>query len=191
MKITSNAIEQLAPIIEQIDNELAKDQEDRVTFIIRSDRVPSLKANLATYKSLFRRDEWNGKFWMHKKLDKKTDIPYLEINFSPRGRPNFIIEKPETATLDESDRLFDTITTNDALNPGDGPAYEMNDRQISQMLLLEAPKSAQFLISHLSTETQEFLKDMKNADPTGLINLIQRNGYRISIVMDTRLRIYK
>ena len=189
MKITSAAIEQLAPIIEQIDHELAKDQEDRVSFQLYSNRVPSLKTSLATYKSLFKRDEWNGKFWMHKKTNKETKEQYLEIDFTPKSRMNFTMKPVEVPK--DTDAAFHIVTPNDAPNPGDGPAFEMNDRQISQMLLLENPKSAQFLISALSDETKAFLADMKNADPTGLINLIQRNGYKISVVMDTRLRIYK
>lgn len=189
MKITSAAIEQLQPIIAQIDNELAKDQEDRVSFQLYSNRVPSLKTSLATYKSLFKRDEWNGKFWMHKKINKETKEQYLEIDFTPRGRMNFTMKTVEPTK--DNDALYQIVTQNDAPNPGDGPAFEMNDRQISQMLLLENPKAAQFLIASLSPETQAFLQDMKNADPTGLINLIQRNGYKISVVMGTRLRIYK
>lgn len=189
MKLSSGTIEEIKPIIEQIDNELLKDQDERITFQIFTNRVPSLKTALATYKSLFRREEWNGKFWMHKKKNKETGEAYLEINFSPRERMNFSIQ--QLGVVKNTDTEFTIVTNNDAPNPGDGPALEMNDQQISVYLLTEQPRAAQFLISHLSENTKAFLADIKNGEPSALINLIERNGYRISVVMDTRLRIYK
>jgi hypothetical protein len=189
MNISSATIDQLRLIIDQIDSELAKDQEDRVSFQIYSNRVPSLKSNLATYKSLFRAAEWNGKFWMIKKKTKEGET-FLDIQFSPSARMNFTIKQTEKPDEDNTE-LYNIVADASGPNPGDGPAHEMNDRQISQMLLLDAPQSAQFLISCLSPETQTFLQDMKSAEASALINLIQRSGYKISVVMNTRLRIFK
>jgi len=189
MKISNATIETLKPIIDQIDFELSKDQEDRVSFQIHSNRVPSLKANLATYKSLFRSEDWNGKFWMTKKKSKEGES-YLEINFSPTVRMNFTM-KPVEKPPEEKVELYNIVSESSGPNPGDGPALEMNDRQISQMLLLESPRSAQFLISALSPETQAFLADMKSGEPSGLINLITRADYKIAVVMGTPLRIFK
>lgn len=189
MKLSSGTIEEIKPIIDQIDNELKKDQDERITFQIITNRVPSLKTALATYKSLFRREEWNGKFWMHKKKNKETGEAYLEINFSPRERMNFSIQ--QIGVVKNTDTEFTIIANNDAPNPGDGPALEMNDSQVSVYILTEQPRAAQFLISCLTDATKEYLKDVKNNEKSALMNLLERNGYRCSVVMDTRLRIYK
>lgn len=190
MKLSNGTIEQLKPIIEQIDKELEKDQEDRISFRIYSNKVPTLKTSLATYKSLYKREEWNGKFWMHKKKNKETDETFLEVDFTPRTAMNFVIQQLGVNITEPKDGIT-IVANNDAPHPGDGAALEMDDKQATMYILQESPRVVQFLISSLSVATQQYLADRKNAEPSALINLLQRNDYNISVVMGTRLRVYK
>lgn len=179
-KLSNGTISSLQPIVEAIDKQLSKDQADREDITIQTNNPKTLKNNLATYKTLFRRD-WNSRFWMSKKSDS------VVISFNPAKRLNFTVHvgKPPEVT-----ELQFNIVQPDGIRPGDGPALEMNDIQITQHLLMENPADVQVNLLYLSSATQDFLKDPKNAEPTALINFLERRGYSYSVLLNNRLRIF-
>lgn len=186
MKISTATISKLTPIIDQIDAELAKEQEDRVDFQVYTDNTNSLKNALVHYKSLFRRTEWNGKFWIVKSSNKKTGEDFLDFRFSakPTTKFSFEIKKEE----DKDDLAF-TIRSNEPV-PADGPVRELSDNQITSLILMESPNSAVFDRKYLSAETNAWLDDPKNADTSALINVCERRGYKVTTVLGSRMRIY-
>lgn len=179
-KLSNGTINSLQPIVEAIDAELAKEQPERCDITIQTSNPKTLKNNLATYKSLFRRD-WNSRFWMSKKNDS------VVISFNPAQKLNFTIHVGSPA---QEEVLQYNIVKADGVRPGIGPVLEMNDMQITQHLLMENPSDSQYHLAMLSDETQEFLKDPINEKPTALINFLERRGYKYAVILGTRIRIF-
>jgi hypothetical protein len=189
MKISAATIERIRPIVDQIDTELEKEQDDRTDFQVYSDNVTALKNALAHYKSVYKRDIWNGKFWMIKSTDKKTREEYLDFRFGAKPVTKFSVAIKTSANTPDSTPDFE-IRHNDPI-PADGVMREMSDAQISQFILMEQPDSAVFDRSFLSNETNRWLDDPKVADPSALINLLERRGYQATSVLGTRMRIFR
>lgn len=179
-KLSNGTISALQPIVEAIDRELAKEQDAREEIHIETNNPKTLKNNLSTYKSLFRRD-WNSRFWMSKRDDR------IVVSFSPSEKLNFTLHVGVKPPVEE---VQFNIVQSDGVRPGDGPALEMNDMQITQHLLMENPSDVQFSLLHISTETLNFLRNPVTAEPTALINFLQRRGYKYAVIMNTRLRIF-
>lgn len=179
-RISNGTISNLQPIAQAIDAELEKEQSERKTIFIECSAPTTLKNNLTLYKSMLRRD-WNSRFWMVKRSNG------LEINFQPNRKLNFTMhvgEKPQ-----ESSVLYN-IVQDSSVHPGDGPALEMSDTELTQHLLMENPISTQVLIDALSEGTKKFLADPLNSETTALINFLNRRGYKFSILQNRRLRIF-
>jgi len=180
-KLSSGTISALQPIVEAIDAELEKEQEDRQLITIQTNNPKTLKNNLAAYKTMFRRD-WNSKFWMKKKAEA------VEISFHPTAKLNFTMQiggppvKEDTVTFN--------IVKPDALRPADGPPLEMNDAQVTQYMLIENPSDVQFLVQALNEGTQNYLKDPSNNETPALINFLHRRGYKYQVILGTKLRIF-
>lgn len=179
-KLSNGTINSLQPIVEAIDAELAKEQPERCDITLQTSNPKTLKNNLATYKSLFRRD-WNSRFWMSKKSDS------VVISFNPTQRLNFTVHVGSPA---QEETLQYNIVKTDGMRPGTGPVLEMNDMQLTQHLLMENPSDSQYHLAALSEDTQTFLNDPLNQPPTALINFLQRRGYKYAVIMGTRLRIF-
>lgn len=178
-RLSHGTISNLLPIAEAIDKELAKDQPDRQTIFIECGSPTTLKNNLTLYKSMLRRD-WNSKFWM---VRKDTG---LEVNFQPSKRLNFTMHVGQKAP---EDTIQYNIVQPGAVYPGDGPALELSDTQLTQHLLMENPNSVQVLLECLSDETRRYLANQLNAEATALINFLNRRGYKYSVILN-RLRIF-
>jgi hypothetical protein len=180
-KLSSGTISALQPIVDAIDAELEKEQEDRQLITIQTNNPKTLKNNLAAYKTMFRRD-WNAKFWMKKKAEA------VEISFHPTAKLNFTMHiggsKPK------EDGVTFNIVKPDALRPAEGPPIEMNDAQITQYMLIENPSDIQFLVAALNPGTQEYFKDPSNNETPALINFLHRRGYKYQVILGTKLRIF-
>jgi len=187
MKISAATIERIRPIVDQIDAELEKEQEDRTDFQVYSDNVVALKNALAHYKSVFKRDIWNGKFWMIKSIDKRTKEEYLDFRFGAKPVTKFSVAIKSGTNATEDSTSFE-IRHNEPV-PADGVMREMNDSQISMFILTEKPESAVFDRKFLSEETNAWLNDPKLAETSALINLLERYGYHATSVLGTRMRI--
>lgn len=179
-KLSMGVINRLHPIAEAIDKELAKPQEERQNIFIECPVPATMKNNLTLYKSMLRRD-WNSRFWMRK---RPTGV---EISFAPSQTLPFTVH---VGKENPPDVLQYNIVQPNGIFPGDGPALELNDTQLIQHLLMENPNSVQVLLSSVSTETQKFLQDPLNEPTTALINFLQRRGYKYSIILNNRLRIF-
>jgi hypothetical protein len=190
MKVSAATIERLTPIIQAIDDELTKEQEDREDFKVYTTSANSMKNALVHYKAVYKAAEWNGKFWMVKGKDKKADEEYLEFRFSNLNRTRFEISKVGVKDDDVASVDIPIIRKNTPV-PADGPVLEMNDNQISQMILMENPTSATFDRKFLSKETNNFLDNSRTAEPSALINVALRRGYQVVPVLGTRMRIFR
>lgn len=179
-KLSNGTISALQPIVEAIDAELLKEQYERCDITLQTSNPKTLKNNLATYKSIFRRD-WNSRFWMSKKNDS------VVISFNPAQKLNFTVH---VGSPKVEETLQFNIVKADGVRPGTGPVLEMNDMQITQHLLMENPSDSQYQLAMLSEDTQTFLKDPINEKPTALINFLERRGYKYAVIMNTRLRIF-
>lgn len=179
-KLSNGTINALQPIVEAIDAELQKDQQERCDITLQTSNPKTLKNNLATFKSLFRRD-WNSRFWMSKKKDA------VVISFNPAQRLNFTMH---VGSPQAEECLQYNIVRPDGIRPGTSPVLEMNDMEITQYLLMENPQDVQFNFLLLSVDTQKFLRDPLNEQPTALINFLQRRGYKYSLILNQRLRIF-
>jgi hypothetical protein len=179
-RLSVGTIENLQPIAQAIDTELEKQQADRKMIFIECSAPTTLKNNLTLYKSMLRRD-WNSRFWMVKRSNG------LEINFQPSRKLNFTMhvgeKPPETSVMYN-------IVQDPSVHPGDGPALEMSDSELTQHLLMENPHSVQVLLDNLSDETKKYLADPLNAETSALINFLNRRGYKYSVLMNRRLRIF-
>jgi len=185
MKLSTAQIDKLKPIIDAIEDELQKDQDDRQPLLIKTTQVRTLKNSLAEYKSNFKRAEWNGRFEMWQRKD------HLEINFNVKKvKLQFTIERgvnvPDDPDKYDIVRPAETVST-----AGQGPVQELNDRQITERLLVENIDEGFFWIPALSDETRHFLSNMKTADPSALINLLMKRSYKISIPNPSVLRIFR
>jgi len=179
-RLSIATIENLQPIAQAIDTELEKEQADRKTIFIECAAPTTLKNNLTLYKSMLRRD-WNSRFWMVKRSTG------LEINFQPAKKLNFTMhigDKPQESSVTYN------IVQDSSVHPGDGPALEMSDTELTQHLLMENPASTQVLIDSLSDATKKYLADPLNAEASALINFLNRRGYKYSVLMNRRLRIF-
>lgn len=175
-KISAGTIQALQPIADAIDDELKKEQENRVNFLIQCPSPGTMKNNLVLYKTLLRRD-WNGKFWMSKKDNG------VEVNFHPKRIATFSLQP---VVQDEGKRdAFSIVTTGSSSLV----AKELTDAEASHELLVENPSIMLLSIQHLSEETQNFLQDPKNADPSALIRLLQRRGYSW-MVLGNKLKVH-
>lgn len=175
-KLSAGTIQTLQPIAEAIDNELEKEQQNRTNFLIQCASPGTMKNNLVLYKTLLRRD-WNGKFWMSKKDNG------VAIDFHPRRIANFTLQP---IVQDETKRETFSIVTS---GQDTAIAKELTDAEASHELLVENPSVMLLSIPHLSEETQNFLQDSKNADPSALIRLLQRRGYSW-MVLGNKLKIH-
>lgn len=162
-RISPEIVRKLAPITEQIDRELEKDQAERVDFKIETDAASTLKNHLETYKAQLRQD-WNGRFQMWKSKG------CLEIRFGVHKTLNFRIAKP--AELPE----FTVIPSSETFTTG--VPLEVDDLAVAGMLLeLTSP----LIVSKrsLTEETIAWVNNPLNAEPTGVILTAQRLGYSI------------
>jgi hypothetical protein len=186
MKLSTSQIDKLKPIIDLIDAELEKDQEERLPIILRTTQVRTLKNSLAEYKSNYKRAEWNGRFEMWQRKD------HLEINFNVKQvKLQYSIERGVNTPAPDDDKYDIVRPSSTVSTAGQGPVKELNDRQITELLLVDNIDEGFFWIPALSDETKTFLSNMKTADPSALINLLMKRSYKISIPNPSVLRIFK
>lgn len=173
-KLSTGTVLTLQPIIEAIDNELAKEQPDRLALRIDTDRVSNIKNLLAAYKSQHRARDWNGKFWMNKKKD------HLEISFAPPRSLTF------TVKVADAEETHYTINSTASV-PTSGPLLEMTDKQILEHILTESPQFADFHTDFLSPESKAFLAG--TAEQTPLFIMLDRRGYKHVVPSLHRLHV--
>lgn len=161
-------MQKLAPIVARIDAELAKDQDERTSFKVVSSAPPTLKNHLELYKSSVRPD-WNGKFQMW--VQKRSD--YIEFRFARKGTIAFkIVEQPSVED-------YQIVENDSVLPPVMDVTLEMDDLEASGELL-KMNSSIVFDKSFLSGATNVFLDDPQNQEPTALVLLAKRLGYKIT-----------
>jgi hypothetical protein len=184
MRIATKTIEVILPIIEAIDKQLAMAQDDRKNFLIETDKIDTLKNTLVAYKTNFKKEEWNGRFFMTKQRNKG-----LYIDFRPKNVP-----KPSFANIafDEEPVASNALnfTIMDTSAPEDGVAVELNDNQLSQELLMENPSSIMVLLASLSDETRKYFRNPLSEPPSALVNLFQKRGYKYQLIQGTKVRIF-
>ena len=172
------------PIIEAIDKQLALHQDDRKNFLIETDKIDTLKNSLVAYKTTYRKDDWNGRFFMTKQRGKG-----VYIDFAPKNvpRPSFtnIVEDGEKV----SKNAFN-FTILDSAAPESGVAVEFSDLQLTQELLMENPTSITVLVSSLSIETQAYFLAPLSNPTSALINMMHKRGYKYQLIQGSKVRIF-
>lgn len=171
----------LTPLVERIDRELAKDQDERVDFRVEVDNPSTLKNHLEDYKAALRQD-WYQKFQMwHRK-----GTGFIQFRFNVRTNNSYTIVdiKPELEKK-ESYKIIEPVTT----TPQDGVPLELDDLGVSGYILEMTPRIIVFR-SSLSPETQAYLKDPINNPPSALINLATRMGYNVTSLIEKVRFVY-
>lgn len=175
-KLSVAMMERLQPIADAIDEQLRKEQHERINFMIECHSPSSMKNNLVLYKTLLRRD-WNSKFFM-----KKTSTGIL-IDFHPKAIIGFTINRQENTDYDPNSFNISIPRTNNS------PAMELNDIQLTQHLLMENPAEVFVQLSSLEQDTQRILAGDRSIPNTALLNFLGRRGYKYSI-HNNLLRIF-
>lgn len=168
-KLSEKTVLLLLPLVERIDRELAKEQSERQDFKVKSENPTTLKNWMETYKSQYRSD-WNQKFQMWNR--KHGEMPHVEFKFNLRTITSY--------SIIEADPMVGKIEILEAPQKfeQDGVPMEISDLEVVGYILSLTPKIVVF-ISSLEADTQAYLKDPLNVQPTALINLALRSGYKI------------
>lgn len=185
-KLTGPALERCANIARAIDSEMEKDTTQRKSIYIRTNSPKSLKAQLAAYKSEYKRD-WLGAFWMfvydsrsRGTGDHPTHGRCIEISFTQDGTRKVAYE-----IVREDEEQIEIYHEKEGQLTGSSFAIaetrELDDQGAAMFLLMENPDNLKLRIELLSQETMNFLQDPKNNDPSALVNMLIKRGYTFDV----------
>lgn len=169
--IAQQTVAKLQPIITAIDDELAKDQDERIDFHIETPTPTTLKNHLEQYKCDYRQD-WKQRFQMFNYKNSKR----LEFKFNFRANNVYKIIKPGQA--EDLEVVKDTPVMG-----ADGVPLELNDIEVAGYIL-QGHQKIVVLLSCLSLKTQSWCKDPLNNESTALISLCIRLSYKITLLTE-------
>jgi hypothetical protein len=178
-KLSAGTISLLQPIANAIDAELERPQEDRKNFLIQCAAPHTMKSNLVMYKTLLRRD-WNGKFWMNKKKEG------VEISFSPSRLTYFSIQRMDGTPAPPAAGF---VIDRDEFRVRPEVLLNMSDGELSQYMLIEAPREAFVSTHNLTEESRMYIADPNNREQPALFRLLHRRGYHWTL-RDNVLKIH-
>lgn len=171
----------MAPVIEEINKELAKPQEERVDIKIaftNYSQMKTFKGRLNTLKQQNFRNQWLGKFEAHM-LPKHNQ---MEIRFN-------LSRKLTYAIVRDGVRGFQ-IESSSPLAIVAGPVKELTESEASMFILGDPDfKAARFLLSMFSQESFDYFNDPLKHETPALANLLKRRNLKWK-VEDGILQVY-
>jgi hypothetical protein len=170
--LSASSITAIQPLIDAIDAELELPQELRSNLTIPSTDPKKLKNYVMNYKSNFRREEWNLKFHVVTHLKDAEKGPHIYVDFNPKRGGIFFSSIIRDGQKDEDPKLFASIIgASNVTVP-----VEMTDDELVMHILTENPQRLSARFSFLSEETQNYLRDPQNVQPSALMTLLTRKG---------------